>query len=105
MPRFALAVLLALPALARPVPTVYGLGESPCADYLQAQRRDQGQELRFVSWLAGYLTARLAERGDETDPSGAEAWISRYCENHPDHPFQQAAAEFLAATRDWQARH
>jgi hypothetical protein len=73
----------------------YGQGNLSCGRWLTDRRSDQATSLSDISWVlgwlsaAGYYDARGALR--DTDANAVDAWVDKYCREHPLNDIQDAA--------------
>jgi hypothetical protein len=84
---------------------VFGAGALSCGVWLQHAQTADAYHVVMASWIDGYLTAanesrseagQTAPLGQNTEGTGFDAWISRYCEANPQAPlFRAATALFL----------
>ena len=85
----------------RQVFVVWGVGNHPCAQYLDATKKGSAPTAAYEQWLDGYLTAR-----NQTDPKvldyagsgrpGLVASIATYCQGNPAGKYYQAADRMLS---------
>ena len=83
---------------------VFGAGALSCGVWLQHAQTEDTYHLVMASWIDGYLTAANDGRSEagqtalsqNTEGTGFDAWISRYCEANPQVPlFRAATALYL----------
>lgn len=102
--RLGIALALALaaaPASARDVNgnyAVFGSGSGDCEDYLDARYRGGADELLYVEWTAGHLSAYNLLLDNTynilgtTDPFDFMARLDAWCRQHRDAAFTVAVA-------------
>lgn len=111
IPLFAggLALTNPLAALARDVNgnyAVFGTGSGDCEDYLDARYRGGADELLYVEWTAGHLSAYNLLLDSTynilgtTEPFDFMAQLDAWCRQHRDVPFTMAIARQLEVLFD-----
>jgi hypothetical protein len=91
--------------LARASPMLaFGAGTLSCGVWLQHAQTADAYHVVMASWIDGYLTSANENRSEagqtaldqNTEGTGFDAWISRYCKANPQAPlFRAAMALFL----------
>lgn len=111
--RYPLAAILALTltaaASARDLNgnyAVFGTGSGDCEDYLDARYRGGADELLYVEWTAGHLSAYNLLLDStynilgNTEPFDFMAQLDAWCRQHRDTPFTVAIARQLEVLFD-----
>jgi hypothetical protein len=90
--------------------TTYGSGLRSCDAYLQAQQREDAEEMSFIDWLSGYMSGanEIALRKNDflgnKDLKQAMYWLDAYCRAHGDLRFAEATYMFIIGASG-SARH
>jgi hypothetical protein len=75
----------------------YGAGDSSCGTWLA--NRKEGNWYTDGQWVLGWLSAAgyYDVRGDlrETDSDAVDAWLDKYCREHPLNTIKAAAASLV----------
>lgn len=75
--------------------SAFGISDLSCGKYIDEITRDEKTKTIYSWWLAGFITGTnlIKNRSISTDPAGYEAWVKKYCDEHPLEPFQKAVIE------------
>jgi hypothetical protein len=88
---------------------VFGAGAVSCGAWLQHAQPEDADHVVMASWFDGYLTAanqklnedsQTASLGQNTEGTGRDAWISRYCQANPHDPLLRAASTLFSIWRN-----
>ena len=83
---------------------VFGAGAVSCGTWLGHAQPEDADHVVMASWVDGYLTAanqkliedgQTASLGQDTQGTGRDAWISRYCKANPQDPLFRAASALV----------
>jgi hypothetical protein len=111
LPLLLLAVIAAPPALAGDVVTTYGAGLKSCQDYLDARDGSISDQVVFVDWLGGYVSAvnRTSNHRNNmlglTDLKVALERMDRHCRARPERHFAEAASLLVFGSPPGPATH
>ena len=81
--------------------SVQGVGAQSCGKYIDARRRDEFEEVLFLTWLTGYITAinkqypKTYSIIGQTDSDGLLLWLENYCQQHPTEKFAGGASKLM----------
>lgn len=76
----------------------FGMGGSTCQNYLMARKKGTGDQLAYMDWVEGYLSAFNLIIDNTYDVMGgrklnkALAWLDKYCQKYQSHIFANAVA-------------
>jgi hypothetical protein len=83
---------------------VFGAGAVSCGAWLRHAETDDADHVVMASWMDGYLTAanqklnedgQTASLGQNTQGTGRDAWITRYCQANPQDALFRAASALV----------
>lgn len=79
--------------------SVFGMTDLSCGKYIQDVTTNPETSKVYDWWIAGFVTGTnlVKKRVTSTDNAAHEAWLKKYCQDHPLDPFMKAAAELNEA--------
>ena len=83
------ALLMLLGATAQSKVVTYGTGLKSCEVYLVAKEQQSADEVAFIDWLSGYMSAANSISNSvnnilgDTNLLRATFWLDRFCHAHP----------------------
>ncbi len=69
-------------------------GDRACNDFSSNRRKQNDAYYSDLTWLVASLGSAASAAGAPLDPDEMTRWIADYCQRHPDHRLEQAAAAF-----------
>jgi hypothetical protein len=94
--RFLIGLVLSLACVeANAGYSAFGMLELSCGRYVSEINGNERTKTVYGWWLAGFVTGTnlVKDRIVSTDTAGYEAWVKKYCEEHPLETFQKAVIE------------
>jgi len=104
------AVLLVAVTPAHGKVVTYGTGLKSCEAYLAAKEEQGGDEVAFVDWLSGYVSAVNALSNHvnnilgNTNLQDTVFWLGNFCQTHPDTAVAVALDVLVVRSRSTVAR-